>query len=143
MKPSKPAIAASESISLRLVGTKGRTAAIGEALEVKDGSVCWKLHPAYGAWFWPLMHTLTELVLSIPEADLEPVEQGDCVTPPRAPSEVEKDRVLKMPDLAKDNVRVYRLVIKGKQPSVHKAFPLRTANLGALRYCRKRVVDRP
>jgi len=132
MKPSKPAIAVNESVSLRLVGTKGRSAAIGQALEVRDGSVCWKIHPAYGAWFWPLMHTLTELVLSIPEADLEPVEQGDCETPPRAPSEVEKDKV-----------RVYRLVIKGKQPSVNKAFPTRTANLGALRYCRKRVVDRP
>ena len=139
----KPAIAMNEGANLRLVGTKGRTAVIGQALEIKDGNVCWKLDAAYGAWFWPLMHKLTELVLLVPEADLEPAEEGDCITLPRAPSEAEKDKVLKMPESAKDAVRVYRLVIKGKPASVHKAFPTRIASLSALRYCRKRVADHP
>jgi hypothetical protein len=129
--------------NLRLVGTRGASAVVGQVLEIKEGNVCWKLHPAYGAWFWPLMLKLKDLVLSVPEALLEPIEEGDCVAPPRAPDEAEKDKVLKMRELAKDDIRVYSLVIKGKYPSVHKAFPMRTANLGALRYCRKCVVDRP
>lgn len=139
----KPTIAVNEGANLRLIGTKGRTAAVGKALEIKDGYVCWKLDPTYGAWFWPLMHKLTELVLSVPEAVLEPAEEADCVTPPRAPSEAEKDKVLKMPEQTKDAVRIYRLVIKGKTASVNKAFPTRTVSLGILRYCRKRVVDHP
>ena len=129
--------------SLRLVGTKGASAAVGQALEIKDGSVVWKLDPSYGAWLWPLMHKLTELVLTMPQTHLEPVEAGDCVAPPRAPSEVEKDKVLKMPELPKDELRVYKLVIKGKTPSVSKAFPKRTANLSALHYCRKRIAAQP
>jgi hypothetical protein len=128
--------------NLRLVGTKGASAVVGQVMEIKNGSVCWKLHPDYGAWFWPLMLKLKELVLSVPEALLEPAEEGDCIAAPRAPDDAEKDKVLKMPELAKDDLRVYSLVIKGKYPSVHKAFPLRTANLGALRYYRKCVVDR-
>jgi hypothetical protein len=140
---AKASVAASAVENLRLVGTKGASAAVGQALEVKDGNVVWKLHPAYGAWFWPLMHKLTELVLTIPEGQLEPVQSGDTVAPPRAPSEVEKDKVLKMPELAKDELRVYKLVIKGKTPSVSKAFPKRTASLSALRYCCKRVADHP
>ena len=129
--------------NLRLVGTKGAAAAVGQALEIKDGIVTWKLDPSYGAWFWPLMHKLTELVLAMPEAHLEPIEEGDCLAPPRAPNEAEKDKVLKMPEPAKDELRVYRLVIKGKTPSVIRAFPKRTANLGALRYCRKRILAQP
>ena len=135
--------AANAAVNLRLVGTKGPSAAVGQALETKDGNVVWKLHPAYGAWFWPLMHKLTELVLTVPEGQLEPVQAGDTVEPPRAPSEVEKDKVLKMPELVKDELRVYKLVIKGKTPSVSKAFPKRTASLSALRYCCKRVADHP
>lgn len=128
---------------LRLVGTKGASAIVGHALESREGVVCWRLDPAYGAWFWPLMLKLKELVLSVPEALLEPAEEGDCTAPPRAPNEVEKDKVLKMREQPKDDLRVYSLVIKGKYPSVRKAFPMRTANLGALRYCRKCVVERP
>jgi hypothetical protein len=89
------------------------------------------------------MHKLTELVLSIPEAQVEPAEDGDCVAPPRAPSEAEKDEILKLPEHAKDGVRVFALTIKGKSRSVHKAFPTRTANLGALRYCSARGNRRP
>jgi hypothetical protein len=129
--------------NLRLVGTKGAFAAVGQALDVKDGRVCWKLHPEYGAWFWPLMHKITELVLSMPEVMLEPAEDSDCIAPPRAPSEAEKNEVLKTPELPRDEVRVYSLVIKGKPRSVHKAFPMRTASLSALRYCRTRVTDHP
>src|SRR5215468_4271576 len=126
MDASSPA-PANGCANLRLIGTRGRSAAVGQALEVKDGSVRWKLHPAYGAWFWPLMLKLKELELSVPEELLEPVEEGDCIAPPREPSEAEKDKVLKMPELAKNDVRVYTLVIKGKYPSVQKAFPMRTA----------------
>jgi len=143
MEHSRPDVASAKCLNLRLVGTKGRSAAVGQALEVKDGTVRWQLDPAYGAWFWPLMLKLKELVLSIPEELLEPVEGGDCVTPPRLPTEAEKDKVLKMPELANNEVRVDTLVIKGKYPSVRKAFPTRVANLGALRYCRKRVADHP
>lgn len=136
-------VATAACTNLRLVGTKGASAVVGQVLEVKDGSVVWWLDPAYGAWFWPLMHKLTELVLSMPEAQLEPIEEGDCLAPPRAPSEAEKDAVLKLPELTKDELRVYKLVIKGKSPSVSRAFPTRTANLGALRYCRKRIAQSP
>lgn len=135
--------AASAPVTLRLVGTKGASAAVGQVLEIKDGVVAWKLDPSYGAWFWPLMHKLTELVLSMPEKQLEPIEDGDCLVAPRAPNEAEKDKVLKMPEPEKDELRVYKLVIKGKPPTVTRAFPKRTANLGALRYCRKRIAAQP
>ena len=139
VKPRRMATDADASVRMRLVGTKGPFAAVGHAIAMLDGSVCWRLDPAYGAWLWPLMHKLTELVLSVPEAQVEPVEEGDCALPPRAPSEAEKDAILKLPELAKDGVRVFALTIKGKPRSVHKAFPTRTANLGALRYCSKRA----
>lgn len=119
---------------MRLVGTKGPFAAVGQAVGTQDGSVCWRLDPAYGAWLWPLMHKLTELVLAVPETQIEPAEDSDCTAPPRAPSEAEKNEILKLPESAQDGVRVFALTIKGKPRSVHKAFPTRIANLGALRY---------
>lgn len=143
VKPRRAAVDIDTSVRMRLVGTKGPFAAVGHAVAVQDGSVCWRLDPAYGAWLWPLMHKLTELVLSVPEAQVEPAEDGDCATPPRAPSEAEKDEILKLPELAHDGVRVFALTIKGKPRSVHKAFPTRTANLGALRYFSKRARSHP
>jgi len=142
-EPRLKAVETNASVRMRLVGTKGPFAAVGQAVGVQDGSVCWRLDPAYGAWLWPLMHKLTELVLSVPEAQVEPAEEGDCATPPRAPSEAEKDAILKLPELAQDGVRVFALTIKGKPRSVHKAFPTRTANLGALRYFSKRARINP
>ena len=121
----------------RLAGTKGPRAAVGAVLHSENGNVCWDLHPAYAAWLWPLMQPVTGLALSLPESALEPLEDGDALVPPRAPTEAEKDKILKMPETAEDSVRVYTLVLRGKPASVHKAFPTRTANLTALRYCRR------
>ena len=123
----------------RMVGMKGPQAAVGEALEVRDGMVCWELDPAYAAWFWPLMQKVTHLVLSVPEAELEHTVEGDCTAPPRPPTEPEKDRILKLPDVPAEQVRVYTLVLKGKPAIVHKAFPTRTISVKALKYCRKQV----
>jgi len=123
----------------RLIGMKGAQAAVGEALEESDGMVCWELDPAYAAWLWPLMQKVTHLVLSVPETDLEPLAAGDCTTPPRPPTEKEKDRVLQLPDVPADQIRVYTLILKGKPASVHKAFPTRSVSVKALRYCRKQV----
>jgi hypothetical protein len=122
----------------RLVGTSGAAAAVGEALESQNGFVCWELDPAYCTWFWPFMDKAAKLVLLIPEGDLEPIESGDCLTAPRVPTKAEKDAVLKLSEDA-NKVRVYSLVLRGRQPSVHKAFPTRTINIEALRYCREQV----
>ena len=130
-------------VNRRLAGTKGPLAVVGEVTEVIDGKACWKLHPAYAAWFWPLMLMATAVALLIPESLLEPSDERDIVVPPRAPTEEEKDHILKAPEPTTDAVRVYTLVLKGKQPSVHKAFPTRTISLGALRYCRKRISADP
>jgi len=127
----------------RLVGTRGARAAVGELGESKDGKVCWKLHPAYATWFWPLMHKATSLALYMPESMLEPIEEGDATAEPRHPTEAEKDKLLKAPEKAEDTIQVYTLVLKGKPPSVHKAFPTRTVSLSALRYCRQRVTAEP
>ena len=127
----------------RLVGTRGDRAAVGEALDSADGFVCWELNPAYAAWFWPLMHKATGLVLSIPESQLEPLQPDDCTAPPRAPTEEEKDEILKLPEQAEDTARVYTLVLKGKPTLIHKAFPTRTANMRALHFCRRQVSGKP
>ena len=81
----------------------------------------------------------TAVALLVPETLLEPVAADDVLTPPRAPTEEEKTHILRQPEPTKDAVRVYTLVLKGKQPSVHKAFPTRLVSLGMLRYCRQRV----
>jgi len=127
----------------RLVGTKGELAAVGEVADAGNGNVCWKLHPAYAAWFWPLMLKATSLALLVPENLLEPATDDDSKTAPRAPTEVEKTAILKAPEPTDDAVRVYTLVLKGKPPSVNKAFPTRTVSLNALRYCRKRIKAQP
>ena len=123
----------------RLAGTKGPRAAVGEIIEVIAGKACWKLDPAYAAWFWPLMRPVTALTLAVPEALLEPAQAGDSVEAPRRPTEQEKDVLLKAPDEATDALQVYTLTLQGKQSSVHKAFPTRMVNLSTLRYCRTRV----
>jgi hypothetical protein len=123
----------------RLAGTKGPKAAVGEITEVIAGKACWKLDPAYAAWFWPLMRPVTALTLSVPEALLEPVQAGDSLEAPRRPTEQEKDILLKAPEQAVDALQVYTLTLQGKQSSVHKAFPTRMVNMSTLRYCRTRV----
>jgi hypothetical protein len=123
----------------RLRGTTGERAAVGEVLAVQDGKAIWKLHPSYAAWLWPLMSKATELSLYIPEALLEPMQDGDSTVPPRAPTEQEKDEILREPEQIADAVQVYSLALKGKYPSVRKAFPTRTVTLGAIRYCRSRI----
>ena len=132
-------IPAAKPVLCRLAGARGTLAMVGEVVEIVDGIACWKLHPAYAAWLWPLMLKATDLALCIPEALLEPVAEGDCLVAPRAPTEAEKDVILKSPETEEDAVRVHTLVLKGKPPSVRKAFPTRTVSLATLRYCRKRV----
>src|SRR5262249_57532833 len=90
-------------------------------------------------WLWALMIKASELCLYVPESLLEPVEDGDCMLAPREPTEQEKDELLKTPERLEDAAQVYRLVLKGKQPSIHKAFPTRTVPLSALRYCRLHI----
>jgi hypothetical protein len=122
----------------RLAGTKGASAVVGEALKVQDDNVvCWKLHPAYAAWFWPLMAKVVDLVILVPLAEMEAVDAGDSTLPPVPPTEAQKTTILKMPDLPADSARVYTLALKGKQALVHKAFPTRVANLEILRSCRR------
>jgi hypothetical protein len=125
----------------RLAGTQGALAAVGEVSETRDGKVCWTLHPAYAAWFWPLMLKATALALLVPEELLEPAADGDSVGAPRLPTEAEKNTILKAPESATDSVQVHTLVLKGKQPSVHRAFPTRTVSLATLRYCRARISE--
>lgn len=71
----------------RLQGTSGRFSAIGEVDTFEDDMACWKLHPVYAEWFWPLMTRVCELVLLIPKQLLEPFESRDSLSPPRSPSE--------------------------------------------------------
>jgi hypothetical protein len=140
---SKPARQADPARLRRLAGTRGEHAIVGEALESADGFVCWELNPAYAAWFWPLMQKATELVLLVPESVLEPLQPGDNKTLPRAPTEEEKDKILKLPEQAEDITRVYGLVLKGKPALIHKAFPTRTANMRVLRFFQRRVSSKP
>ena len=134
---SKPVRKPDPSRLRRLAGTQGECAVVGEALDDADGLVCWQLNPAYAAWLWPLMHKATELVLSIPESKLEPLQPGDSTAPPRAPTEEEKDEILKLPERAEDSARVYALVLRGKPALIHKAFPTRTANMQVLHFCQR------
>jgi hypothetical protein len=122
----------------RLRGTAGDRAAVGEVLDIQNGKAIWQLHPAYAAWLWPLMSKATELSLYISESLLEPIENGDSTVPPRAPTEQEKDEILKAPEPVADAVQVYSLALKGKYPTVRKAFPTRMVTLGTIRYCRSR-----
>jgi len=124
----------------RLRGAKGLRAVVGEVTEIRDGKAVWVLHPAYAAWFWPLMLKATDLALFIPESLLEPAEDADCRLAPRKPTEPEKDELLKTPERSDDAVQVYSLILKGKQPSVRKGFPTRTVALSALRYCGLHIV---
>ncbi len=89
------------------------------------------------------MQPAIELALSVPEALLEPAQAGDSVEAPRRPTETEKNALLKEPERAEDAVVEHTLVLKGKPPSVRKAFPTRTVSLHALRYCRDRVNAKP
>jgi hypothetical protein len=123
----------------RLAGGEGMLAVVGEVSDVRDGKAVWVLNPAYAAWFWPLMLKATALALLVPEALLESAQEGDPVTTPRLPTELEKTAILKTPESTSDAVQVHTLVLKGKQPSVHRAFPTRMVNLAALRYCRARI----
>lgn len=123
----------------RLAGTRGANAIVGEVLDSENGLACWELNPAYAAWLWPLMLKATSLVLAVQESELEPLELGDTTDSPRAPTEEEKDKIFKLPERAKDSVRIYRLDLKGKSKIVYKAFPTRTANMRVLRFCRKRI----
>jgi hypothetical protein len=125
----------------RLAGGEGMLAVVGEISDIRDGKAVWVLNPAYAAWFWPLMLKATALALLVPEALLEPAQEGDPVTAPRLPTEIEKTAILKTPESANDAVQVHTLVLKGKQPSVHRAFPTRMVNLAALRYCRTRIAS--
>jgi len=125
----------------RLAGGEGMLAVVGEVSDIRDGKAVWVLNPAYAAWFWPLMLKATALALLVPEALLEPAQEGDPVTAPRLPTEVEKTAILRTPESASDAVQVHTLVLKGKQPSVHRAFPTRMVNLAALRYCRARIAS--
>jgi hypothetical protein len=125
----------------RLAGGEGVLAVVGEVSDIRDGKAVWVLNPSYAAWFWPLMLKATALALLVPEALLEPAQEGDLVTAPRLPTEVEKTAILKTPESASDAIQVHTLVLKGKQPSVHRAFPTRMINLAALRYCRARIAS--
>jgi hypothetical protein len=136
-------VVAAKPVYFRLVGSKGMLAVVGEVAELPDGNVCWKLHPAYAAWFWPLMLKAVSLALLLPQSMLEPIGEDDNIAAPRPPTEIEKSAILKTPESAEDSARVYTLVLKGKQPSVHKAFPTRSVNLATLRYCRKRISADP
>lgn len=99
------------------------------------GWLCWKLHPVFASWLWPLLIPATELALYVPSDLLEIARSPGLV--PQRPTEAQKDAVLKLPDLAEEQIRVYRLVLKGKPPSVHKAFPTRTCSRAALHYCER------
>ena len=131
----RPKRARDMSRMFRLAGTQGIRAIAGEAVESKDGQVCWELDPAYSAWFWPFMDKAATLVLLVPENRLEPIESGDRLEAPRAPTRAEKDKIVKLPEDDKNGVRVYSLVLRGKSPTVHKAFPTRIISERALRYC--------
>lgn len=142
-KPAGPARKPDPARLQRLVGTRGARAIVGEVLESWNGLVCWELNPAYSAWLWPLMLKTTQLVLAIPESKLEPLQPDDSTASPRAPTEEEKNEILKLPERTEDSVRIYTLVLKGKPKVVHKAFPTRTANMRVLRFCRERISGEP
>jgi len=126
-----------ESVQCRLVGTRGSSSAVGEIVKLENGVACWKMHPHYAAWFWPLMSRVTELVLQLPESMLEPLQPGDNTAAPPPPSEDEKRTILRLKEKEADCARVYTLQIHGKSPLIRKAFPTRLANLAILRRHRR------
>lgn len=138
-----PESAIEEAGYCRLHGTSGKYSAIGEVGAFEDDMACWKLHPGYAEWFWPLMTRVSELVLLIPKKLLEPFDVNDSLSPPRSPSESAKREILKLPERPIDCARVYTLRIPGKMALVHRAFPTRLANLGILRDIRGRQGDSP
>lgn len=117
----------------RLSGTSGKSAVVGELLKSENGLACWKLHPRYATWFWPLMSPVNDLALQLPEKLLEPAQAGDSVTPPPPPSDEEKRAILQLPECQTECARVYTLAMRGKAALVYKGFPTRLANLAILR----------
>lgn len=138
-KPKVPTREPDPARLRRLAGTRGAHAIVGEVVDSANGLAYWELDPAYSAWLWPLMLKATILVLAIPESELEPLQPGEITESPRPPTEEEKNKIFKLPERAKDSVRIYRLDLKGKSKIVYKAFPTRTANMRVLRFCRKRI----
>jgi hypothetical protein len=129
----KPAAPAGKDISFcRLTGTSGSQAVVGELIKVENGAACWKLHPNYAAWFWPLMSRVNDLVLLLPEKLLEPMQKGDSTAPPTAPNEEEKREILQLAERQADCAKVYTLAMRGKPALVYKGFPTRQANLAIL-----------
>lgn len=128
---------AGDSKIRRLSGTSGEFAAVGEVLNAENGVACWKLHPNYATWFWPLMNPVNNLVLQLPESMLEPVQEEDSQSPPVPPSDEKKRAILKLAERQADCARVYSLAMRGKSALVHKGFPTRVANLAILRRYRK------
>ena len=139
MASVQPIAAAAKPGRWRLADGKGVLAVVGEVSDVRDGKAVWVLNPAYAAWFWPLMLKATALALLVPEDLLVPAQEGDATTAPRLPTEAEKTAILQTPESTDDTAQVHTLILKGKQPSVHRAFPTRMVNLAALRYCRARI----
>ena len=134
MAVDKPVASDGKAIGFcRLTGTSGNSAVVGELLKVENGAACWKLHPNYAAWFWPLMSRVNDLVLLLPEQLLEPMQKGDDTTPPLAPSEEEKREILQLAERQADCAKVYTLAMRGKPALVYKGFPTRQANLAILR----------
>jgi len=126
-------VASGDLTRCRLTGTSGGLAVVGELLKVENGAACWKLHPDYAAWFWPLMSRVNDLVLLLPEKLLEPVRKGDSMSPPPPPSEEEKKAILQLAERQADCAKVYTLAMRGKPALVYKGFPTRVANLAILR----------
>ena len=137
----RPERAIAEAGYCRLQGTSGRYSAIGEVDAFEDDMACWKLHPVYAEWFWPMMTRVSELVLLVPKQLLEPYDAKDSLSPPRSPNESTKRQILKLPERPIDCARVYTLRIPGKMALVHRAFPTRLANLGILREIRGRQAE--
>jgi hypothetical protein len=122
----------------RLHGTSGRYAVVGEALEFDGDLACWKLHPNYGEWFWPLLSGIAELVLLVPRGLLEPLTSEDFLCVPLPPSASARRSIRRMPERLTDCVRVYTLRLAGEASLVSRACPTRLANLLILREHRRR-----
>lgn len=120
-------------IPARLRGTGGQYAVIGEGRELPNSTTLWQLHPAYAAWFWPLMNKATHLALVLPRDFIEDPQPDDNTSPPPAPTEQQKREILRLQELTSNCARVYTLAIHGKSPLIQKGFPTRSANLAILR----------
>lgn len=122
----------------RLHGTSGRYAAVGEVLEFEGELACWKLHPIYGEWFWPLLSGIAELVLLVHRGLLEPLTSEDFLSVPLPPSASARRSIRRIPERLTDCARVYTLRLCGERALVSRAFPTRLANLLILREHRRR-----